>query len=78
MITQFIVALYVAVLANILLRLKTETDAVLDITITKAIVFGAAANTATAVDDEGNDTDKFICSLQLCFGPLVITLTYLK
>lgn len=78
MISQLIVALYVAVLANILLRLKTESDAVLDITITKAFLFGAAANTAIAVDEEGNDTDKFICSLQLCFGPLVVTLTYLK
>ncbi len=78
MITQLIVALYVAVFANILLRLKTEEDAMLDITLSKAFLFGAAANTAVAVDDEGNDTDKFICSLQLCLGPVVFTLTYLK
>ena len=78
MITQLIVALYVAVFANILLRLKTETEAILDITLSKAFLLGAAASTAVAVDEEGNDTDKFIYSLQLCFGPVVFTLTYLK
>ncbi len=78
MITQLVVVIYIAVFANILMRLKTETDAVLDITISKAFLFGAASNEAIAVDDEGNDTDKYIYSIQICLGPLVITLTYLK
>ena len=60
---------YIAFILNFVLQYMAQKDAMLEISISKALLFGACAQTTTYEEGKFN-------SFQVCFGPIVATLTY--
>lgn len=60
---------YIAFTLNFALQYTTQKNAVVEVSVSRALLFGACAQTATY--KEGR-----FSSFQVCFGPVVATLTY--
>ncbi len=65
----YILLFYVAVGLNLLLRIKFEEKYWFEVSFSKSLLFGACVNREEYEDGAFNH-------FQVCFGPLVTTLTY--
>ena len=68
MITLITIA-YIAFILNFALQFAAQKDAVMEISISKALLFGACVQATTYEEGKFN-------SFQVCLGPVVATLTY--
>lgn len=76
---KFIVLVYVLAITFVILNMIEQKDAQLEISLSRAFLLGLAYNKEFAPKDiTGEDKDLYLISFQLCFGPIVVTLTMVE